>query len=61
VERGAERGVCGPAAIALLLDQRAPASPVPLNDEMLPDEAKIAASQAWLDGYVVSEPKEVAA
>jgi len=61
VERSAERGVCDPAAIALLLDQCPSASPTPLSDEMLPDAAKIDAPQARLDGYVVSELKEVAA
>lgn len=61
VERGAEGGVCDPAAIALLLDQRAPILPGPLSDEMLPDAARIAAPQARLDGYVISELKEVAA
>lgn len=60
VGRAAELGVCDPAAIALLLDQRAPTSSMPLSGEMLPDAAKIAAPQARMDGYVVAELKEVA-
>jgi transposase len=57
----AELGVDDPSAIALLLDQNAPALSAPLNCEVLPDAAKIAAPQARLDGYVVAELKETAA
>jgi transposase len=61
VELAAEQGVDDPAAIALLLEQRSPATPQPLTLSMLPQAAQIAAPQARLDGYTIAELKEVAA
>jgi len=61
VERVTELGVLDPAAIALLLEQRGTLSPAPLDIEMLPDAAKIAAPDVRLESYVLAELKEVAA
>jgi hypothetical protein len=60
VERAIELGVDDPAAIALLLDQRASATSVPLTSDVLPSEARIDPPRARLDGYVVADLKEVA-
>jgi len=61
VQRAAEFGARDPAAIALLLEQRAPVLPEPLSANTLPDAAQITAPTVHLDGYVVAALKEVAA
>jgi len=60
VERANELGVDDPAAIALLLDQRASATSAPLTVDVLPSKARLDPPQARLDGYVVADLKEVA-
>ena len=55
VERAKELGVDDPAAIALLLDQRASATSAPLTVDVLPNEARLDPPQARLDGYVVAD------
>ncbi len=61
VRKATQAGVADPAAIALLLAQRAAQPVAVLGAETLPDAAKIAAPQAHLDCYALADLKENAA